>query len=127
MEEVFLISDKVALLDKGKIVVFDEVKKASKEILNYSNININIPTPLKLYHELKCEDDVPLTIKEGKKLLEKYNLSKNFQYDKPLLREKNKVIEIKNGWFRYSKNSKDILIYLSKELEVDTQKIVKTS
>ena len=36
-------------------------------------------------------------------------MSKNFQYDKPLLREKNKAIEIKNGWFRYSKNSKDIL------------------
>ena len=109
LEEIFLLADKIALLDEGKLVVYDEVKKASKEILNYSNININIPTPLKLYHELKCEDDVPLTIKEGKKLLEKYNLSKNFQYDKPLLREKNKAIEIKNGWFRYSKNSKDIL------------------
>ena len=109
LEEIFLLADKIALLDDGKLVVYDEVKKASKEILNYSNININIPTPLKLYHELECEDEVPLTIKDGKKLLGKYNFSENSQYDKPLLREKNKAIEIKNGWFRYSKNSKDIL------------------
>lgn len=109
LEEIFLLADKIAFLDDGKLVVFDEVKEASKEILNYSNININIPTPLKLYHELECEDEVPLTIKDGKKLLGKYNFSENSQYDKPLLREKNKAIEIKNGWFRYSKNSKDIL------------------
>lgn len=109
LEEIFLLADKIALLDDGKLVVYDEVKKASKEILNYSNININIPTPLKLYHELECEDEVPLTIKDGKKLLRKYNFSENSQYDKPLLREKNKAIEIKNGWFRYSKNSNDIL------------------
>lgn len=109
LEEIFLLADKIALLDDGKLVVYDEVKKASKEILNYSNININIPTPLKLYHELECEDEVPLTIKDGKKLLGKYNFSEKSQYDKPLLREKNKAIEIKNGWFRYSKNSKDIL------------------
>lgn len=109
LEEIFLLADKIALLDDGKLVVYDEVKKASKEILNYSNININIPTPLKLYHELECEDEVPLTIKDGKKLLGKYNFSENSQYDKPLLREKNKAIAIKNGWFRYSKNSKDIL------------------
>ena len=109
LEEIFLLADKIALLDDGKLAVYDEVKKASKEILNYSNININIPTPLKLYHELECEDEVPLTIKDGKKLLGKYNFSENSQYDKPLLREKNKAIEIKNGWFRYSKNSKDIL------------------
>jgi len=109
LEEIFLLADKIALLDDGKLVVYDEVKKASKEILNYSNININIPTPLKLYHELECEDEVPLTIKDGKKLLGKYNFSENSQYDKPLLREKNKAIEIKNGWFRYSKNSNDIL------------------
>lgn len=109
LEEVFLISDKVALLDKGQIVVFDEVKKASKEILNYPNININIPTPLKLYKEIKGCDEIPLSIRDGKKMLDMYNFKESNTLIKKEKRNKESAIEIKNGWFRYGKNSEDVL------------------
>ena len=72
-------------------------------------MNINIPTPLKLYHEIGSTDDIPLTIKEGKKLLGKYSFNEKVQFEKAYIRDKKKAIEIKNGWFRYSKNGADIL------------------
>lgn len=109
LEEVFLISDKVALLDKGKIVVFDEVKKASREILDYPNTNINIPTPLKLYKEISGCDEIPLSIRDGKKMLDMYNFKESNTFIKEEKRNKESAIEIKNGWFRYSKNSEDVL------------------
>ena len=109
LEEVFLISDKVALLDKGKLVVYDEVKKASKEILNYSDVSINIPTPLKLYKEINETGEVPLSIRDGKKILNKYNFIQSESIKREQKRAKESAIEIKNGWFRYNKNGEDIL------------------
>ncbi len=115
LEDVMPISDKVIVIDNGKVIANDTPRNICAAL---KNINENhpmlkaLPTPTKIYASLNNNKDIlcPITVKEGKDFLEKNYKSdiKELPINKPS-HSNNIAVELSNIWYRYERNSKDIL------------------
>lgn len=114
LEDVFEKADKIAVLDEGNLIVFDEPRNISKKIKNHPLL-YSLPTPVRVYNEFSTEDRCPLTIREGREWLLK-NFPSNEKLSIHRKRETLKqdiVLEMKDVFFRYEKTLPDILTGLS--------------
>ena len=107
LEEVFSFASRVLVLKNGKIVVDDHPKAA---INSFPEELIDaLPTPALFYRKTNGIGEVPLTVREGRDYL--FNTFKNEKkkLDLPLIQDKETIISLKDLWFRYTKQGKDIL------------------
>ena len=114
LEDVFENADKIAVLDAGRLIAFDQPRKISKKIKNHP-LFYSLPTPVRIYNEFYTEDRCPLTIREGRNWLLN-NFPNNEKLSIPKRREalnKEVVLEMKDVFFRYEKTLPDILTGLS--------------
>jgi energy-coupling factor transport system ATP-binding protein len=110
LDEVFSLCDKVVILDEGRIVASGAPKEVGKQIVD-ERLYLNLPTLFRVWKKLGVVD-LPLTVKEGQKLLEKYNNEIKYieKQDGPL---EDEILKIKNLYFKYYKEQNDILEDLS--------------
>lgn len=111
LEEVFAISDRVIFMDNGAIIEDDSPHKVGKKLRNTDAFS-SLPTPVRVYSEVEDEDKCPLTVREGKKWLEDYSKKNvlNTELISDNFVEKNDVcVELRDVWFRYKKESEDII------------------
>ena len=114
LSEVFPLSDKVVVMEDGKITAENTPYKIGEE-LKQNSMFAALPTPTKIYYSLgNNSGNCPITIREGHKWLEKQQINEHFEFKS----EKNRIntepiLELKDVWFRYEKNSDDILKGLS--------------
>lgn len=114
LSEVFPLSDKVAVMENGKITDENTPYKIGEE-LKQNSMFAALPTPTKIYYSLgNNSGNCPITIRDGHKWLEKQQINEHFEFKA----EKNRIntepiLELKDVWFRYEKNSDDILKGLS--------------
>mgnify|MGYP000862892667 FL=1 len=114
LSEVFPLSDKVVVMEDGKITAENTPYKIGEE-LKQKSMFAALPTPIKIYYSLgNNSGNCPITIRDGHKWLEKQQINEHFEFKS----EKNRIntepiLELKDVWFRYEKNSDDILKGLS--------------
>lgn len=114
LSEVFPLSDKVVVMEDGKITTENTPYKIGEE-LRQNSMFAALPTPTKIYYSLgNNSGNCPITIRDGHKWLEKQQINEHFEFKS----EKNRIntepiLELKDVWFRYEKNSDDILKGLS--------------
>ena len=114
LSKVFPLSDKVVVMENGKITAENTPYKIGEELKQNSMFEA-LPTPTKIYYSLgNNSGNCPITICDGRKWLEKQQIDEHFEFKS----EKNRIItetilELKDVWFRYEKNSDDILKGLS--------------
>ena len=118
LEDIFHASDKVVVLDKGKIIALGTPLETA-EILKENNNEMfaAMPTPVQVYYEIKedIEKDLtcPLTVREGRTFLSEVFKDREIKFNALEDNEKEiegeKALEVKEVWFRYEKNSDDIL------------------
>ena len=114
LSEVFPLSDKVVVMEDGKITAENTPYKIGEE-LKQNSMFAALPTPTKIYYSLgNNSGNCPITIRDGHKWLEKQQINEHFESKS----EKNRIntepiLELKDVWFRYEKNSDDILKGLS--------------
>ena len=114
LSEVFPLSDKVVVMEDGKITAENTPYKIGEE-LKQNSMFAALPTPTKIYYSLgNNSGNCPKTIRDGHKWLEKQQINEHFEFKS----EKNRIntepiLELKDVWFRYEKNSDDILKGLS--------------
>ncbi len=113
LEEVFSIADKIVIMDKGKILLTDEPKNIGEKLKRYNRdeIMLSLPTALRVYESLDIKDDCPLTARDGRRFLSKnfINEIKSVKPEPEKNVKKTPVLELNNIWFRYSKESDDVL------------------
>lgn len=109
LENVFPIADRVVVMENGRIIACDDPRKVGNEMKNHS-ISHGFPAAVRIFQGLDINDRCPLTIKEGRNFLMKnyipdpqksINISKNLS--------DSFAVEAKNLWFRYEKDTDDIL------------------
>lgn len=115
-EELFPYATKVLVMENGEFIINETPRVAATKIDKTSYIYPMLPASVRIYRELRNEGICPLTVKEGREFL-----SEN--YKKPKISEffdknqqdstNNTVIKISDAWFKYEKNSPDILRGLS--------------
>lgn len=115
LEEAIPEADRVIVMDGGKIIADSPPLKVG-EILKAINHDMYyaLPVPMQVYGALEPCGECPLTVRDGRCWLEKYSrehpinagaipeAAEKALPDKP-------VLEVKDAWFRYEKNSPDII------------------
>lgn len=114
LSEVFPLSDKVVVMEDGKITAENTPYKIGEE-LKQNSMFAALPTPTKIYYSLgNNSGNCPITIRDGHKWLEKQQINEHFEFKSEKNRINTKpILELKDVWFRYEKNSDDILKGLS--------------
>lgn len=114
LSEVFPLSDKVVVMEDGKITTENTPYKIGEE-LKQNSMFAALPTPTKIYYSLgNNSGNCPITIRDGHKWLEKQQINEHFEFKAEKNRINTKpILELKDVWFRYEKNSDDILKGLS--------------
>ena len=114
LSEVFPLSDKVVVMEDGKITAENTPYKIGEE-LKQKSMFAALPTPTKIYYSLgNNSGNCPITIRDGHKWLEKQQINEHFEFKAEKNRINTKpILELKDVWFRYEKNSDDILKGLS--------------
>ncbi len=115
LEEAFHISDKVIVMDKGIVIAEDKPEKIGR-ILKEKNHDMYeaLPTPVKVYEAVSDDENCPVTVREGRVWLEEYCFShppKTELISKDINDEveKETVVELNDVWFRYEKESPDVI------------------
>ena len=134
LDEVFPVADRVVTMDRGRILTSGAPGKIAKELADSpdkSRIYFGLPASVRIFSELGQTDDLPLTVRDGRKKLEdmvqrseggtdagsgnavsaaKSVIPETGETDKVSDMQKGKtVLEGKELWFRYNENSKDVL------------------
>ena len=120
LEEAFPISDRVVVMDEGKIIADDEPQKVGAILKSLGHDMYKaLPTPMRVHGKITDSAISPVTIKDGRIWLEEYtkthipNISL-IPKDKEI--EGQVAVEIRNVYFRYEKNTPDVIKGLSAKI-----------
>lgn len=110
LDEVLPDCDRVVMLDGGKITVNNPPREAVSQIFEMKHeMSAAMPVPSRVWNGLgKKTAILPVTVHEGRALLENINLCCN-RGDKKIFNKKETAVSAKELWFRYEKNSPDVL------------------
>lgn len=116
LEDIFPYADRVVVMEKGKIIANDTPRVVGKQLKNKNNAMFHaLPSPMRIYSEVENDLECPLTVREGRAWiselmngveLKERKIVDDKEYDPG---DKNPVAEMKEVWFRYEKESPDIV------------------
>lgn len=117
LEDIFHASDRVVVMEHGKIIAADEPRKIGAFLKETNNpMFAAMPTPVQIYYGVSNHLNCPLTVREGGEWLDKMFENKALTATSIELSEneavwngKENAIELKEVWFRYEREGKDIL------------------
>ena len=124
LEEVFPMADKVLVLEDGKQTFFDTPRMVGKELADH-DLFLAMPSPVQIYNKTGQEGVCPLTVCGGRNWLEEHykgqeEIKEEVKYPEKKrknLSKKEAVISVKEVWFRYEKEGKDIVRDLSLQVK----------
>ena len=107
-EELFPLSDRIVILDGGRVMFDDTPRKVAQMIGKDDQYSAFLPTAARLYHALDGRGELPLSVREGQRFVE--HLTKKepaSDYAEPTVTEE--ALTLKNIRFRYERRGADIL------------------
>ena len=124
LEDIFPYADRAVVMDGGKIIADDTPRNIGKLLYKQKNdMFAAMPTPIRVFYGAGGNGDCPLTVREGRTWLSK-------TYPEPMINilpaeELDDEIEkpalsLKELWFRYEKDSPDVLRGVSAEVPTGT-------
>lgn len=123
LEEVFKMSDKVIVMDKGSIIINDTPNAVGKKLkeLNHEMFGA-MPTAMRIAASTSNFKNIPITVKEGRAWIDNIFRDINPQHKRINLQKdrskKNTAILIKDAFFRYERNLPDVVKDLSLEVKL---------
>ncbi|WP_461812341.1 ABC transporter ATP-binding protein [Faecalimonas sp.] len=117
LEEVFPIADKVLVLDEGEVIAMDSPRRIGEYLSGMETGTVHamyygLPEVIRIFQKVSIGES-PLTIREGRKMMEKLLTGKKIvEYslrESENFKETESAIELKNVWFRYEKGDHDVL------------------
>ncbi|MGF6376441.1 energy-coupling factor transporter ATP-binding protein EcfA2 [Clostridiales Family XIII bacterium PM5-7] len=121
LEEVFPMADRVMVMDKGEILAYDTPERIGHVLSDDGQggkhpMFYGLPTVMRIFQNKGDAIESPLTIREGRLRLEQLLGDKPVKQPVFVDEEKQsekEVIKAKDVWFKYSKDSGDVLKGLS--------------
>lgn len=118
LEEVFPSSDRVVVLDGGRIIAADTPSEIGRILSGMNHVmTAGLPSPIRIYQGVgDLSKPSPLTVREGRKWLDdelknvdlkvtKLEDAKEYEEPEP----EDAAVTLKEVWFRYEKDSPDVL------------------
>jgi len=116
LDEVFSLTDRVIVMDAGRIIADGPPAKIGMDLRNKGNhIFYALPVPMRVYAAVDGKGLYPLTVREGRDWLTTLNIkNKDWKFPEPdRQKSKKPTIELDEVWFRYDKDQPDVLKGLS--------------
>ncbi|SDG29418.1 ABC transporter ATP-binding protein [Desulfosporosinus hippei] len=119
LEEVFLMADRIAVMDKGEVICLETPEQTAKLLAkreDISGIFKGLPSAIRIYRELMVGEYCPLSVRDGRKWLASFmlpdervlsNLTSHFLAEE--VQSRKPVIKAEEIWFKYSREGDDIL------------------
>ena len=120
LEDIFPYADRAIVMDGGRILADDAPRNVGSLLYAQNHPMFTaMPTPVRVFYGSKGQGDCPLTVREGRSWL-----SREFPEEpkikalpmEPEAEEKAPALSLKELWFRYEKDSPDILRDVSAEV-----------
>ena len=114
LEDVFPYADRVVVMEKGKIIANDTPRVVGRQLKNGNNeMFYALPSPMRIFSGVPNELECPLTVREGRawltELMDGVDLKKREIIDDKEYDPSDPVAEMKEVWFRYEKDTPDIV------------------
>ena len=122
LEDVFHASDRVAVMDKGKILADDSPKNIGLILKKENNDMFSaMPSPVQIFYGTDSSLECPLTVREGRSWISEYFSGGELLTDElkkaPVSAEKKEyALTLKEIWFRYEKDLPDVLRGVSAQI-----------
>lgn len=121
LEDIFPYADRAVVMDKGKVIADDAPGKVGQLLFAGNNpMFAAMPTPVRVYYGAGGTGESPLTVRQGRSWLSRRfpNRPEKDAIAAPPLPEevKDPALVLKELWFRYEKDSPDILRGVSAEI-----------
>lgn len=119
LQEVLPMADHLILMDQGKIQLQGTPQEVSQQMHQTNNdLFIAMPAPLKIFLKTqKNGNHYPITVREGRVWLESLNLIPASPAVEPSVSpQKRPLLQVKDVWFRYERDGKDIVKDLNFEV-----------
>ncbi len=120
LEDIFPYADRAMVMEGGRIIADDVPAKVGQLLFRQNNpMFAAMPTPVRVFYGAGCTGDCPLTVRQGRNWL-----SGEFPGQVKIKAEpapapaeiENPALSMKELWFRYEKDSADILRGVSAEI-----------
>ena len=113
LEDIFPYADRAIVMDGGKVIADDTPRNIGKRLYEQKNdMFAAMPTPVRVFYGAESNGDCPLTVREGRTWLSK-TCSNPKVTTLPATESEavteNPALVLKELWFRYEKDSPDIL------------------
>ena len=121
LEDIFPYADRAVVMDQGRILADDTPRRIGKLLFAEKNDMFSaMPTPVRLFCGVGGEGECPLTVREGRTWLsgafpEMPKVS-SLPAQPPAAEIDNPALSLKELWFRYEKDSPDVLRGVSAEV-----------
>lgn len=132
LEDIFPIADKIIVMDQGEVIACDEPREIGVFLAeekgrpqNPHPMFYGLPSVMRIFSEAEPQRKGPLTIREGRLHLEEMLAGKAekertgpvFSVKSQIDAVKDPVIKLKDVWFKYSRDSGDVLRGLNLAVE----------
>ncbi len=114
LEEVYPYADHVVVMEKGRIIANDTPGQVAQTLYaGGKELFSALPTPVRIFYGSGAEGECPLTVREGRTWLTHAFYGRELSFREPESREptqsKETAVKVKDLWFRYEKDSSDVL------------------
>ena len=123
LEDIYACADQVLVMEQGRITAQGDPRAVGRNLWQKkSPMFAALPAPVRAFYQAKGQGNCPLTVREGRKWLTDTFGEKKLLVRSP--REKENLpsqeiaLSIKEGWFRYERQGKDILQGVSLQVPV---------
>ena len=113
LEEVFPIADRVMMMEKGRILLYDppqQIGSKLRKVRADHQMLAGLPSAVRIYQALDVDAPCPLTVKDGRDFLDRHFGNAVTQLEqRPYQHRQELALELKNVWFRYERDLPDVL------------------
>ena len=115
LEDIFHGADRVVVMEQGRIIANDTPKAVGAMLFAQKNdLFAAMPAPMRIFYGAGYEDgNCPLTVREGRSWLDTIAAGREIRdtlpEEAPYEETEDPALQLKEVWFRYEKDSPDIL------------------
>lgn len=115
LEDIYHCADQVIVMEHGRVVANDNPRKVGAKLWkDASHMFAALPTPTRVFYESLAPGDCPLTVREGRTWLTWMFRNQRPRFTEPEIEEPmvytaEPALKITDAWFRYDRDSRDIL------------------
>ena len=121
LEEAFPLASRVVVMDQGTLLCSDTPYAVGRLLKDRGHsMFLAMPTPMRVWSSVNSELKCPITVKEGREWLAAYAADHSLQSLPPVsppYHGQETVIETDSLWFKYEKDSPDVVRGLSMEVK----------